>query len=167
MLTIETMNAILEFFRNVNRANFLAIFGERIGSHLWEYYCKGWDTDALKFMRYLDETRYKQLIDAINGPGFVDGRQGKKMSNKKHQRMHGAKPTPQHLKRLITEHGNDLPAWPERARMWLVSDPEAGDYIREHVPGMEISLAESVGEWYQMSLLGIVERDGSEDNIPF
>jgi hypothetical protein len=167
MLTIETMNVVLEFFWNVRRPDFLEIFGERVGLSLWEDYCNCMDMDALHFMRRLDETRFKQLIDAINGPGFVDGRQGKKMSNKKHQRMHGAKPTPQHLKRLITEHGNDLLAWPERARMWLVSDPEAGDYIREHVPGMEISLAESVGEWYQMSLLGIVERDGSEDNIPF
>jgi hypothetical protein len=156
MLTKEILGAIAEFFWQVNRADFVEIFGERMGFHLWGKYVD-LDMDAMKFVGYLDAGRFEQVVDAINASHFGD-RVGEEC---------GLKPTPENLTRIVAKHGDALFSWPLPARKWLVADPDAGDFVREHTPGLERVLADAVGRWHKLAFLSLAESDGTQEYFPF
>jgi catechol 2,3-dioxygenase-like lactoylglutathione lyase family enzyme len=156
MLTKEIMEAVMEFFWQADREDFVEVFGERLGFHLWGKYV-GWDMDALRFAAYLDSGRFEQLVDAINASHFGD----------RADKRRAVRPTPKGLVRIVAEHGNDLLEWPTAARAWLVASDDAGEWVGEHAPGFRDMLADAVGQWHHMAFLGLAERDGSYEYFPF
>ncbi len=152
-ITTVHIDLIASFAHNVNAADFRDIFGERLGNHLWDELQKR-DGDFLRFTQFLDLENLYRLRDAINVT-----------SDESDEGIEP--PDGNHLRWCILEHGKDLMNWPSEARYWLVSSPDAGDYIRKHAPGFLSEAAEAVGQWHQMSLLGLVNPDGTYDYFPW
>jgi hypothetical protein len=106
----------------------------------------------------LDGARFEQLVDAINSSKPVKDSAAKRAWDDNRAK---------YLQGVVSEHGGDLFAWPQFVRRWLVTDPEAGNFVREHVPGFEHLLADAVGRWHHLAFLGLANQDGSFEYFPF